>query len=218
MKKTNLIFISILLITCTLHTSGKAQDGYESESPRFGLKGGVNFSNLYTNDESQAKMLTGFNAGVYGKLSVTRHIAVQPELYFTVKGAEVTYNTLFVDGTARFNLNYLELPLLLVVNVTDHFSFHVGPYGSYLINGSVKNISNINLFNFEQNIDSNDYNRFDAGLMAGAGIDLGFLSLGARYSYGLTNIGKEKTFLGISYTVPDAKNGVINLYLSVSIN
>jgi len=216
-KPIFLITVSLLLIGI-MHAPGEAQDRHGTYSPRFGIKGGVNFSNLYTKDGSHAKMLTGFNFGILSKMPITQHVAVQPELYFTTKGAEVTYNSPFVDGTARFNLNYLEVPLLLVLNLTDNVNIHVGPYGAFMISGLVKNVSNINLFNFEQNIVTADYNRFDAGITIGAGIDIGIISLGARYNYGLTNVGRERTFLGVPYTVPNAKNGVFNFYISVSLN
>ncbi|MFA6128570.1 MAG: porin family protein [Bacteroidales bacterium] len=210
-------FLTVLMLLCSM-APGKSQESRDGLSPRFGLKGGVNFSNLYTNDRSSAKMLAGFNVGVFGKIFITEHLAIQPEFYFTTKGAEVTYNSLFVDGTARYHLNYLELPLLVVINITRNFNIHLGPYASYMISGVVTNESNVNLFNFEQNIDTNDYNKFEAGLALGAGIDLGPFSLGARYNYGLTNVGKERTFLGIAYTVPDASNRVLNIYVSVSLN
>jgi hypothetical protein len=218
MKKKVILICLSLLAASFLPFQSKAQDQRERTDPRFGIKGGVNFTNFYTNDESQADMLTGFNLGVFGKVPLASFIAIQPEFYFSRKGAEVTYNSLIVDGTARFALNYLELPILLVVNLTRNFNIQAGAFGSYLINGNVTNQSGINLFNFEQNIDSKDYNRFEAGLVAGAGIDIGSLSIGARYYYGLTNVGKERTFMGISYTVPDAKNGVFNVYVAISIN
>jgi len=218
MKNSKILFTLTLLLTITLLTPGKAQYQREKNSPLIGIKGGVNFSNLYTKDAEQSKMLTGFNVGVFTKLPITPFIAVQPEFYFTTKGAEVTYNGLFVDGTAAFHLYYVEIPLLLVINITHYFNIQAGPYGSFMISGKVKNVSDINLFNFEQNIDTKDYSRFEAGLAVGAGINLGSIGLGARYCYGLTKVGEEKTYLGVTYLVPDAKNGVINLYISLSLN
>lgn len=44
------------------------------------------------------------------------------------------------------------------------------------------------------------------------------LSLGARYTYGLTKVGKERIFMGTSYTFPDAKNGVASVYVSFSLS
>lgn len=201
-----------------MYSPCQAQFSNDRTVPHFGIKGGINFTNLYTNDASNAEMITGFNVGVYAKVPITAFLAIQPELFFTTKGAAVTYNTFFVDGTAGFHLNYMELPLLLVVNITKHLNIHAGPYAALLVSGIAKNISTVNLFNFEQNINTSDYSRIDAGFAVGAGIDLGAFCLGARFDYGLTNVGKPRTFLGTTYTVPDAKNGVINFYASIALN
>lgn len=197
-----------------LSTFARAQ---ETDNSSFGFKGGVNFSNLYTEDAENSNTRIGFNAGVYAKMPITRLFAIQPEFYYTTKGAEVTYRNAFVDGTALFKLDYLELPLLLVVNVTNNFNIHVGPYAAVLISGKVKNDSNVGAFNFEDNINVDDYNRLDAGIAAGVGFDLGALGIGARYTYGVTKVGKERDFIGTRYTFPDAVNGVLNLYLSIGL-
>jgi len=212
MKHTLIQFFLATIFVATALTV-KAQ---ETNAPKFGIKGGVNLSNLYTNDKSDSKMLTGYNIGLFAKMPVSRFFSIQPELYYSTKGAQVTYNSTFVNGIAKFNLNYLEMPILFVLNVTKNFNIHFGPYISYLIDGKVTNVSNATLFNFENNIKTEDYNKFDAGVTAGAGIDIGAFSLGARYVYGLTNVGKERTFLGTTYTFPDAKNGVASVYLSFS--
>jgi hypothetical protein len=185
---------------------------------RIGIKGGLNFSNLNVEKAIDVKMRTGANLGLFAKLPVGGMFAIQPELYYITKGSDITYNDVFVDGTARFNLNYLEVPVLLVVNVTDNFNIHAGPYVSYLLNGTVKNKANIKLFDFEKNINTDDYERVDAGIAAGIGIDINAVSIGARYNFGLRNVGKERVFLGTTYTFPDAKNGVLNFYISVSLN
>jgi hypothetical protein len=187
--------------------------------PRVGLKGGFNFSDLYTSDSKKDRMLVGFHAGVYAKLPISRYVSIQPELYYTTKGAEVTYNNAFVEGVARYHFNYIELPILLSVNLTENFNLQFGPYIAYLVNGKTTNeSSNSNSFDFEKNLNADDYNRFDAGITLGGGIDLGPLGLGVRYCYGLTTVGKERTYLGQSYTFPDSKNGVIAFYLSVALN
>ena len=209
------ISAALLILLFTLSTSTKAQD---SNPIRFGIKAGVNFSNLYSKDDGDTKMKTGFNVGVFSKLPLSNHIAIQPELYYTAKGAEITYNNTFVDGTAGFHLNYIEVPLLIVGNITEFVNVHAGPYAAFLISGKVKNESNVSLFDFEENLDTEDYNTFEAGLAVGAGIDIKAFSIGLRYNHGFTNVGKERTFLGTSYTFPDATNGVISLYMSLSLN
>jgi hypothetical protein len=216
MNKSIVFVAASLLMLCALFVPVQAQ--VNKDIARVGFKGGLNLSSLYTKDSYDSKMLTGFNIGVFSKVPITQHVAFQPELYYTTKGSEITYNNTFVDGIARFRLNYIEMPILLVMNVTDNFNIHVGPYASYLLNGKVKNESNVNLFDFEDNINSDDFNRFDVGVAVGAGIDFGSIGIGVRYNYGLTTVGKEKSFLGTTYTFPDAKNGVINFYAAISFN
>ena len=217
MKKSLFVFTSSLLFLCLMPLLSQAQETDAPRSSRFGVKAGVNFANLRTNNADN-KMLTGINIGVFGKIPIVKMVAFQTELNFTAKGSEVTYKGAFANGTARFKLNYLEVPLLLVVNINDNFNIHLGTYGSFLINGKVKNASTVGVFDFEKQIDTDDFNNFDAGIAAGVGLDAGAVSLGLRYNYGLKRVGNEKQYSGTAYTFPDAKNGVLNLYLALSLN
>jgi len=214
MKKLLMFVIISSLFVCAVHTSVEAQ---KTNSQSFGIKGGVNFSNLYVNDAADNKMLTGFNLGLFAKLPLSKSLAIQPELYYTTKGAQTTYSSTFINGTVQYNFNYLEVPVLFVVNVTDNFNLHIGPYLGYMLNGKVKNESNVSSVDFDEKINTEDYNKFDAGIAAGAGVDLGAVSLGARYTYGLTKVGKERTFAGTAYTTPDATNGVLSVYAAFSL-
>jgi len=214
MNKQPFLFSFLFLLMSMFCLSGKAQD---SKTTQFGIKAGLNLSNLYTSDASGSDLLVGFNVGIFDKLPVTNMVAIQPEFYLSTKGSSVTYNGLVLDGTARFNLTYLEIPVLCVVNVIPSLNVQFGPYVAYLVDGKVTNVSNISLFNFQQNINVNDYNRFDAGIALGAGIDIGTITIGARYNYGLTKVGKTETYLGKSYTIPNANNGVLNFYVAVTL-
>ncbi len=213
MKNPFILFALYFALICASITISYAQ---ECTGARFGVKGGINFSTLKANDSEDNNIRTGFNIGLFSKMPLNSIIAIQPELYYTTKGSEVTYNNTFVDGTASFNVNYIELPVLLVINITKNFNLHAGPYVAVLISGKTKNESNVNLFNFEDNINVDDFNRVDAGLAAGIGIDFKVLSLGARYNYGLTKVGKERNYAGTTYIFPDAPNNVLSLYASIS--
>jgi hypothetical protein len=194
--------------------SSRAQDS----NPKFGVKGGFNFSNLYTENVDDTNVLMGFNLGVFAKLPITNSIAIEPELYYTTKGAEVIYNTTFVSGTSRFKLNYIEVPILLVLNVTENFNIHAGPYVAYLVSAKTTNESDGGTFDFENDLNTDDYNTFDAGIAAGIGVDIKSLSFGIRYNYGLTKVGKERNYSGTNYTFPDAKNSVLNVYAGFLLN
>ena len=161
--------------------------------------------------------MTGFNVGLFAKLPITESLAIQPELLYTTKGSELKYNNSFVNGTSTFRLNYIELPVLLVINLTNNFNLHAGPYVAYLVDGKAKNDAQGTLFDIENNLKNEDYNKFDTGLSVGVGFDTDQLGFGVRYNYGLQKVGKERNFLGTNYTFPDGKNSVINLYFSYSI-
>jgi len=185
--------------------------------PEFGIKGGANMSNLYSDDDGvdDNNVLWGFNAGVYAAFPISDNIFIQPEILFTTKGAELEYNNDFASGTSKFKLNYIEVPLLVRFDLTENFNIHVGGYASYLVSSKVTGDGDIE---FDEELDADDFERFDAGLSAGIGIKLNPIGIGLRYNYGLTTIGKERDFLGSSYTFPDAKNSNLSLYLSYQLN
>ena len=213
----NLKIIIALVFLFSVSQITFSQSSSDSSSLKFGLKGGANFSNLYTDNVEENNVLTGFNAGIFAKLPITESLAIQPELLYTTKGSELKYNNAFVNGTSTFRLNYLELPILLVINLTNNFNIHAGPYVAYLVGGKATNDSQGTLFDIEKNLKNEDYNKFDTGLSIGVGFDAEKVGFGVRYNYGLQKVGKERSFLGTNYTFPDGKNSVINLYVSYSI-
>lgn len=183
--------------------------------PEFGIKGGANLSNLYTDDVDDNNVLWGFNAGLYAAFPIADNIFIQPEILYTTKGAELEYKSVGLEGTGKFKLNYIEVPLLVRFNVTPNFNIHAGGYASYLVNAKVTGKGDLE---FDEELDADDLERFDAGLSAGVGIDFNPISVGIRYNYGLTTIGKEREILGTKYTFPDAKNSNLSLYLAYKLN
>lgn len=214
MKKRKKILATLafaLTSTFAIH----AQDSSDAE---FGIKGGVNFSNMYTEDVDDNNVLTSFNAGFYAKLPIAGGLSIQPEFLYSRKGAELVYENALVEGTAKFKLNYLEVPVLLRLNLTDNINIHAGPYFAYLIDAQVKNETEGGTFNFEDSYDNDDFNKFDFGLSAGVGLDFESLGVGVRYNYGLQTVGKEREFAGTTYTIPDGKNSNLSLYVALKLN
>lgn len=185
---------------------------------QFGVKGGVNFSNMYTEEVDDNNVLTSFNAGIYATLPITDFIAIQPEVLYSRKGSELTYDNAFATGKAQFKLNYIEVPILVKANLTKNLNIHAGPYVAYLLDAQVTNETDGGAFNFEDNFNNDDFNKFDAGISAGIGLDFDTIGIGARYNYGLTTVGKERTVGGATYTVPDGKNSNISVYMSLKLN
>ncbi len=186
-------------------------------SPSVGIKGGLNFTNLYTEDVDDNNVLSSFNAGLYANLPLAPSVSIQPEINFSRKGSELVYDNAFASGTTKLKLNYLEIPVLLKLNVTPNFNIHFGPYAAYLLDGKATNESSNSSFNFEENINNDDLNKWDYGLSGGIGFDFASTSLGIRYNYGLQTIGKERSFGGNTYTFPDSKNSALSLYIGFKL-
>lgn len=212
--QSNLLCALVLFMTASfgvLH----AQD--ENVTTEFGVKGGFNMSNFLSDDDeaTDENILYGFNAGVYATLPISDFVAIQPEVLFTTRGSKLEYNNDVTSGDAKFKLNYIEVPLLVRVNITKNFNLQAGGYASYLVSSKLTGNGS---FEFDEDIDTDDLNKFDAGIVAGVGVDFSPISIGVRYNYGLTTIGKERTVAGQTYTFPDAKNSNLSVYLSYKLN
>ena len=215
MKK---LFLTTMVCVAFLNiTNAQTESNSQTPNPSVGIKGGLNFTNLYTEDVDDNNILTSFNLGLYANLPISSSVSIQPEFNFSRKGAELVYDNAFASGTSRLKLNYIEMPLLLKLNVTKNFNLHFGLYVAYLIDGKATNESSSGTFDFEENISNEDLNRFDYGLSGGVGFDFKSTSIGVRYNYGLQTIGKERTFGGNTYTFPDAKNSALSLYVGFKL-
>ena len=132
---------------------------------------------------------------------------------YSSKGAKVSYHNPLLGGEYRFNLNYLELPVLAVFNLGKNFNLHAGGYAAYLTSANVKaeddGSSNEQLISF----DESQFNRFDYGLVGGLGFDIKNVSIGARYNYGLNQIGEKDQSVISSEILRNAKNNNISLYV-----
>ncbi|WP_269227566.1 porin family protein [Flavobacterium eburneipallidum] len=215
--KNRIKILAAIALTGLSFTAVEAQTNSGTDA-QFGIKGGLNLSNIYTDDVDDNNVLPSFNAGFYATLPITSFIAIQPEVLYSRKGSELTYDNAFVSGKAKFNLNYVEVPVLVKVNLTKNLNIHAGPYFAYLIDANIKNESSGGTFDFEENYDNDDFNKFDAGISGGIGLDFDSIGIGARYNYGLTTIGKERTVGGSTYTVPDGKNSSLSLYVAFKLN
>ncbi|HSB94345.1 MAG TPA: porin family protein [Flavitalea sp.] len=205
----------LLGLVTTMSVSAQVQQTSSEPkmTPKIGIKGGVNFSNFFIDDVKDNNVKTGLNLGLFAKLPVSHGVSIQPELLYSSKGAKVSYNNPLVGGEYRFNLNYLELPVLAVFNLGKNFNIHAGGYAAYLTSANVKSedngSSNESLIDF----DEEQFNRFDYGLVGGIGFDIKNVSIGARYNYGLNQIGEKNQSVISSEVLRNAKNNNISLYV-----
>lgn len=200
---------TICLLAATF--TAKAQD---DKKFRFGVKGGVNLSNLYIDDVNDEKAKIGLHAGLWMKAPIGEFFAIQPELLWSSKGTKIGEykNIPFAqDGEVRFNLNYVDLPVLASVTLGP-VSIQAGPYISYLFNANVKNLKEDLTTSNVLELDKSDFNSVDYGLAGGLALDIKGFQLGLRYNYGLREIGKSDIAGQIT---KNAKNSVAQVFVGI---
>ena len=207
-----LLFTASLVIFSTVQAQQQQTSGESALATKFGIKGGLNLTNLSSDNFTDNHLKAGFNVGIFSKIPVTPGFSIQPELLYSLKGSKTKYNN-FVEGSGeyRFNLGYVELPILAVVNLTKNFSIHLGGYGAYLTNANVKDVNNNGTIQSITDLNANDFNRWDFGLAGGLGFDIENFTIGARYNYGLTDIGKSGNLT--STALGNAKNNGLAIYV-----
>lgn len=212
-KITSRCVLIVLALSSVMVTSAQVQKTpMESGlSPKIGVKGGVNISNLYVKDVEDKKWKPGLNLGLFAKIPVTTGFSIQPELLYSSKGSKIAYDDVFSTGEYRFNLNYVEIPVLAVINIAKNFNIHAGPYISYLASAKIKQVKDDGTNDDIVNFDEDDFNRIDFGLAGGLAVDVMNFTIGARYDYGLSEVGKSDVLT--TSALRNSKNSNIALYV-----
>ena len=180
---------------------------------RAGVKGGLNVSNLYVDDVNDENARFGFNVGVYGQVFSSDAFAIQPELLFSTKGSKAEYGGGLFDQTTKYNLSYLDLPVLAVFKLGEAAEIHIGPYVSYLLDANISHDGDLG--SGVNDIDRDHLKKFDYGLSGGFGLNFGSLQVGARYNYGLAELADSNA---ADLLIGDSKNSVAQVYLALNFN
>ena len=129
--------ISKILTVCFVVSCAAAISNDLFAQMRAGVKGGLNVSNLYIDDVSDENARFGFNLGVYGQILSSDAFAIQPELLFSTKDSKIEYGGSLFDQTVKYNLSYLDLPVLAVFKLGESAEIHIGPYVGYLLGANI---------------------------------------------------------------------------------
>lgn len=135
---------------------------------QFGIRAGVNFSNLNGkaggNKIEDTKLLPGFNVGVTYDVNLADEFYLQPGLLFTTKGAkgDLSFGEASLEDM-KMTLNYLELPINFLYKPElgeGNLILGVGPYVAYGLGGKAKFGSFSNDIKFGKD---EDFKAFDYG-------------------------------------------------------
>lgn len=105
----------------------------------FGVRAGVNFTNLngkdFEDDKLDYKMKVGFNVGVNAEIPLADEFYLQPGVLFSTKGAKAD------EGDGKINIAYVEVPVNFLYKAdlgTGKLLMGVGPYVGIGVGGKLK--------------------------------------------------------------------------------
>jgi hypothetical protein len=203
-------------VTTETTTSSKSKSDRDDMSParaRAGIKGGMNVSNLTSGENlSDRNARFGWHAGVFGQLFVNEGFAIQPEVNYSTKGNKVVTEYGIIDAETKFNLGYIDVPVLAVFKLGETVEIHAGPYWAYLLSANIDTDGDLGDDFVE--LDRKNFDNWDYGLAGGIGFNLGQVQLGARYNYGLNDIAKSS---GAKRLLGNSKNSVGQIYLAFNL-
>ncbi|MEN8226300.1 MAG: porin family protein [Bacteroidota bacterium] len=165
----------------------------------FGVKGGFTISdmNMDVTPDTVMDQINGYHAGVYFRFG-DELFSFQPEIIFVRKGTNI--NDENGDWYQKFNMNYIDVPLLLRISVDlkrTELYFNFGPYVGYSIGAkaSGRNFDDAS-GNWVEDTDTYEFDsyivdRWDAGVVMGAGFRVRMVFFEARFNNGLLNVGQE---------------------------
>jgi hypothetical protein len=179
---------------------------------RAGIKAGLNVSNLITDEVSDKNARYGVHAGVYGQLFVNEGFAIQPELNYSTKGNKVITTFGIIDQETKLNLNYLDVPVLAVFKLGNAAEIHAGAYWAYLVGANIDTDGDLG-DDFRQ-LDRDNFDNWDYGLVGGVGFNFGDFQVGARYNYGLNEIARSE---GAKRILGSTKNSLGQIYLALNL-
>jgi|SRR5690606_15797866 len=175
-------FIIAFLVTATFFGA----NAQLLPSLQFGLKAGLNFSSLKSENDRyfDASTRTGYQAGVWARVGGAG-IHFQPELYVTGKSSEAKLVESGEEGKVSFTS--LDLPLLLGTRIG------FGPAGLRIVAGPVvsfvvdKNIGQ----SLQQVTEFSEYKNQAWAVTGGLGLDISNFRIDARYEHGLSELSKN---------------------------
>lgn len=159
----------------------------------FGVKAGVNLANFSGDNSDDFDMKTSFHVGGVVDIGISDKFSVQPELLYSAQGSKMS----FEGFTVKYNLDYINIPVLAKFLIGDGFSVEAGPQVGFLVSAKAK--SDGESMDLKDELKGTD---FSGVVGLGYKMDSG-LNFAARYNLGLGNIAESGE--------GDLKNNVIQL-------
>lgn len=176
----------ILLITSFITVAAFSQEETKrTTDARFGLKGGLNYSTVTKGDfEEGLDPRTSFYIGFTSEIPlVSKLVYLEPEMIYSRQGFESNYVFLDTNYNEEYQVDYINLPVLLKLYAGNVLAFEIGPQFGLKVNEKVV------LNNSE--VDRNNINDFDTAFAGGISLNFDEFFLSARYTHSFNEIIKD---------------------------
>jgi hypothetical protein len=154
-----------------------------SDNFQLGIKGGLNFATVAGDNFDSPDGRTSFYAGLLAEAPLTDRVSLQPEVFYSAQGFDITDEPNSPD--AQFQLDYIQVPLVLKLYLLDGLNIQAGPQFGFKINEE----TDLDPTEDGGDIGSDAIKDFDFQVTAGAEYKFAArFFVQARYSYGLSEI------------------------------
>ena len=164
---------------------------------RFGLKGGASIANVngdFVDALGDWKSTVGFCGGIFLEFNFGRVLTLQPEVLYTMKGADT--------GEGKLKFDYIEIPVLLKLRLPTgdvHPFIFAGPAFGFTLKSAL------------EGIELEDFPKSDYSAVIGGGLQLGSsFHIDVRYTMGLQKLEIP------DLEAIDLKNGVLSATIGLA--
>ncbi|WP_375448375.1 porin family protein [uncultured Fibrella sp.] len=184
-KRVN--YTLFLTISCVVSHFTVLSASGQALPNRTGLKVGFNLAKFTVSQPIEARLenqsIPAFHVGAFHRHWLSKRVALQSELLYSLKGAQFTQPT----GSYVQYAHYLNGVLLANYLIGERIAVEVGPEIGYLLGGNSRVIDLSN--------------RVDVGVDVGLRYSLSkYVDLGLRYSFGLSQVASYQSITSTGVT------------------
>jgi hypothetical protein len=203
MKKLSIITVILVSFTSIGIAQESSNETDHREKLQFGLKAGLNYSNVYDTkgDQFKANAKFGLAGGAFIAIPIGKYLGFQPEVLISQKGFQAS--GMILGSTYNFTrtTTYIDIPLQFVLKPSEFITLLAGPQYSYLINQRDVFANATTSIAQEQQFQQDNVRKNVFGVVGGFDINLKHITLGARVGWDMQNNNGDGTS-----TTPRYKN------------
>ncbi|MDD2984461.1 MAG: porin family protein [Crocinitomicaceae bacterium] len=150
-----------------------------------GLKAGVNYSNVWDEDEQEfeADAKYGFAGGAFISIPIGKYLGLQPEVLISQKGFQASGVLLGNTYSLKRTATYLDIPLQLQLKPSEFITILAGPQIAFQIAETNRYTYGTNAIEQEQEFENDNIRKNLLGFVGGVDINVSHFVISGRYGF-----------------------------------